>query len=488
MLVHYPLNQFRHTLLLVGSAVIVGMLLGVAIAISSPSIVILAFVILLSVILVLKNPVWGILGFIALTSTLIASDANPGVSIGIGHIYLTDIILFTLFSLIGWELLTRLEVKFVRTPLDIPLLTFVGVTLVSTILAMIRGAITLQDMLGPIRDIMSLFLFFPVTNLVKTQKQARLLQRMIIAFACIVSFVMIIQYFTGAALPFLPGRVEVLDTEGTSFSGVTRIIPPGYSMVFVAMVIACSVWFFDIKYSNNVILPIAIALSGVGILLTFKRHLWGAVVVIFLIMLLVSNRREIQRILLRGFSAFAFMLVGLFFAMNYTGSTGPELVTGAADRMFSLLRQDTYDDPDSSLRWRDFENYYALIQFKSRPFIGIGLGSLYRPWVPGKDWEGFDGRGWIHNGFYWLLMNTGGVGFLSMMGMMVTVVVRGFKYWRSAPQGAYVLGATLAIIGMLLGNWVEPLFSEAYWTPLTAILMGLNELSIRSITHQISNE
>lgn len=481
MLVHFPSNQFRYMLLMISSAIFVGMLLGVAIAISSPSIVILAFVIVLSVILVLKNPVWGILGFIALTSTLIASDANPGVSIGIGHIYLTDIILFTLFSLIGWKLLTRLEEKFIRTPLDIPLLIFIGVTIISTILAMVRGAITLQDMLGPIRDIMSLFLFFPVTNLIKTHKQARLLQGMIITFACIVSIVMAIQYFTGVTLPFLPGRVEVLDTEGTSFYAVTRIIPPGYSIVFVAMVIACSVWFFDIKYSNNVILPITIVLSGIGVLLTFKRHLWGALVIIFLIMLLVSNRREIQRILLRGFAAFSIMLVGLFFIMNYTGSAGRDLIMGSADRMFSLLRADTYDDPDSSLRWRDFENYYALLQFKSRPFIGIGLGSLYRPWVPGKDWEGFDGRGWIHNGFYWLLMNTGGIGFLSMMGMMITVIVRGFKYWRFAPHGAYVLGGTLAIIGMLMGNWVEPLFSEAFWTPLTAILMGLNEFSIRSI-------
>jgi len=481
MLAKPPFNQFRYTVFMLGNSIIVGMLLGIAIVFSSPGIIILAISIVLSVKLVLKNPVWGILGYIALTSTLIATDANPGVSIGFGHIYLTDIILFTLFSLIGWRLLTRLEEKFIRTPLDIPLLIFIGITFVSAIIAMIRGTISLQDMLGPARDILSLMLFFAVTNLVRTDKQVKLLRGTIIAFACVVSVVMVIQYFTGATLQFLPGRVEVLNTEGTSFYGVTRIIPPGHSIAFIAFVITCSSWFFDNKNSGSLILPISIALSGIGVLLPFKRHLWGAFVFIFLIMLLVSNRKEMQRILLRGFSTFAVMLVGLFFVMNYTGTAGADLVASSADRMFSLLREDTYDDPDSSLRWRDFENYYASRQIISHPFIGIGLGSIYRPWVPGKDWEGFDGRGWIHNGFYWLLLYTGGIGFISMMGVMIAVVVRGFRYWRSAPYGAYVLGSTLAIIGMLMGNWVEPMISQGSWTPLTAILMGLNEFSIRSI-------
>jgi hypothetical protein len=482
MLAASPFNQLRYALFMLGNAVIVGMLLGAAIVFSSPTIVILALAVVLSVILVLKNPAWGIVGFIALTATVLDSDVNPGISLGFGHIYLSDIIILTLFWLIGWELFTRLEAKFVRTPLDIPLLVFVAVAFVSTIIAMIRGTATLKLALGPTRDVLSLLLFFAVTNLVKTDKQVKLLQGTIIVFACFVSIVMAAQYITGAALPFLPGRVEVLNTEGTTFSDITRIIPPGYSIVFVAFVVTCTIWFFNNKYLNNFALAIAISLTGIGVLLTFKRHFWGALIFIFLIMVLVSNGKEIQRILLRGFSAFAIMLVGLFFVMNYTGPAGTDLVASSADRMFSLTRTDTYDDPNSSLRWRDFENQYALRQFVSHPFIGVGLGTMYRPWVPDKDWSGYDGRRYIHSGFYWLLLRTGGIGFLSMLAMMTAVVVRGFKYWRVVPNGVYVLGFTLAIVGMLMGNWVEPLISEWYWTGVTATLMGLNELSIRSIS------
>ena len=295
--------------------------------------------------------------------------------------------------------------------------------------------------------------------------------------------VMVVQYIMGTTLPFLPGRVEILSTEGAKFFSVTRIIPPGYSLVFIAFVTVGAIWVFDKKQSNNVILTIPLLLTGVGVLLTFKRHFWGALGLTFIIMLLISKEKEIQRILIRGLSATAVMVVSLFFLLNYTGSAGPDLLSSSADRILSMFRSDTYNNPDSSLRWRDFENDYALRQFASNPFAGIGLGTQYRPWVPGRDHSGFDGRAFIHSGFYWLLMRTGGIGFLLMMGIMAAVIIRGFKYWRIVPDnGAYVLGFTLAIVGMLLGNWVEPLLSEWQWTTIIAVMMGINELSIRSIT------
>jgi O-antigen ligase len=177
------------------------------------------------------------------------------------------------------------------------------------------------------------------------------------------------------------------------------------------------------------------------------------------------------------------MIVSFYFVVNYTGSAGKSLVAATTDRIFSLFKSETYDDPYSSLRWRDFEDDYALQQIASHPFIGIGLATKYRPWTPGRDREGFDGRNYIHSGFYWLLMRTGGIGFLLMMGIMVAAIIRGFRYWRIVPDnGAYVLGFTLAIIGMVLGNWVEPLISEWEWTMPIAIMIGLNELFIRSIS------
>ncbi len=483
-------DRFRHILLLISAAIAVGSATGGAVMFFSPVVVMLSLMILIAGMIVIKRPEWGILGFLALTSTVLESETNPGVSLGFGHIYLSDMLVFFPFILIIWNLMFRLEVKFVRTPLDIPLILFILVALVSTGIAMLRETVTLKEALGPMRDVVNYAIFFSVTNLVRNEKQLKLVTTGIIAFAVIVSIVMIVQYALGTVLPFLPGRVEVLSTEGARYSNVTRIIPPGYSTVFVGFVTACSIWFFDVAQRRNWIIALPIFITGIGVLLTFKRHFWGALAVIFLIMLLLSNRKEMQRILIRGFSTIAVMVVATYFVLNYTGSVGPNLIQGAVDRLFSLTRSDTYEAPDSSLRWRDFENQYAMSNFISHPLIGIGLGSRYRPWVPSRDWSNYDGRRYIHSGIFWLLLRTGSLGFVSMVWLMLVYVARGFKYWRLVPNstyGAYMLGFTLSSLGMLMGNWVEPLISEWYWTGVIAVIMGVSELMIRTIPKTLPN-
>lgn len=484
----FPYEQFRHFLLLASVAIILGSATGGAVMFLSPFIVILALIVLAAAIVVLKKPEWGILGFLALTSTVLESESNPGVSIGFGHIYLSDMLVFFPFALILWNLMFRLEVKFVRTPLDVPLSMFIVVALVSTGIAMLRETVTLKACLGPVRDVVNYAIFFSVTNLVRSEKQLKLVAGGIIVFAVMVSIVMMVQYALGTVLPFLPGRVEVLSTEGARYSSVTRIIPPGYSIVFVGFVTACAIWFFDITRRRSWAMALPIFITGVGVLLTFKRHFWGALVVIFLIMLLLSNRKEVQRILIRGVATMAVLVVATYFVLNYTGSVGPNLIKGATDRLLSLTQSNTYDDPDSSLRWRDFENQYAMYNFFSHPVVGVGLGTRYRPWVPTRDWENFDGRSYIHSGVFWLLLRTGSLGFVFMIWLMSTYVIRGFKYWRLIPNttyGAYVIGFTLSTVGMLMGNWVEPLISEWYWTGVTAVMMGVSELMIRTIPKSV---
>ena len=474
----------RHVFYLLNSALVIGVLLGVAVAVSSPAIVALTLLILLAIIVVFKTPTISILGFIALTSTVLGSDVNPGISLGFGHIYLTDILLATQFLLIGGSLLFNLEKKFVRTPLNTPLFLFVAITLLSTVIALIQSKVSLIISLGPIRDIMNYFIFFSVISLIRTEKQINILIRGIIAFSVIVSIVMIAQYSMGATLPFLPGRVEVLSTEGTGFSSVTRIIPPGYSIVFIGFVTTISIWIFNPTRQRSLILTIPLVLNGIGILLTFKRHFWVALVLIFMIMALISNRKEIQKFVIRGISTLAIMLVGIFFIMNYTGTTGPDLIKGSFDRLISLTELQTYQDPNSSLRWRDFEIQYAIPQIASHPLIGIGLGTMYRPFVPGKDWSEFDGRAFVHNGIYSVLLKSGWLGFLSLTWVMVLFVARGFKYWRLIPNqfhGAFMLGFTLSILGMIVGLWVEPLITEWSWTGIIAVMMGINETLIRTV-------
>ena len=476
--------QFQSTLFQLVLAIFVGALVGMTIAYATPAITIFALLSIVMVFLVIRRPEIGVLGVIILTATLFDWSANIGISIGIGHIYLTDIILLALLSVIAVKALMQPGFMIVRTPLDIVLLLFVGVAFLSTAISIFKGTMTLQDVLGKARDIANYMFFFVVTNLIRKDKQINLLSKGMIALAAAVSLVMIAQYLLGTTIPVLPGRVEVLITEGATYSSVTRIIPPGYSLVFVGFIVLSTMMFFRSSGLRNSMQRLAFVLTAIGVLLTFKRHFWAASILLLMVMVYLSRRKEMNRMIVGGVVTLALVSIGTYILLNYTGEIGPNLIAGSFGRLTSLANPRTYSDPNSSLRWRDFEYQYAAPQIIAHPIFGMGLDAHYRPFVPGRDYAGYDLTNFIHNGFLAVLVFSGVLGLIAILWLLALFFSRGFKYWRQIPKPThqvYVLGFTLAMLGMLIGTWVEPMIIESRWTVLIAVMLGINEVLISSI-------
>ncbi|HJZ06163.1 MAG TPA: O-antigen ligase family protein, partial [Patescibacteria group bacterium] len=142
----------------------------------------------------------------------------------------------------------------------------------------------------------------------------------------------------------------------------------------------------------------------------------------------------------------------------------------------------TFEDPQSSLRWRDFEYSYALPQIASHPLTGLGLGSSYRPFVPGKDWAGHDRTRFIHNGYLHIMVKSGLLAFLCFFSFSLVSLWRGFKFWRQVYDRqfqAIVLGFTLAFLGILIGSFVSAMIVKSYWTPVIGIMLGINEVILK---------
>jgi O-antigen ligase len=219
-----------------------------------------------------------------------------------------------------------------------------------------------------------------------------------------------------------------------------------------------------------------------GVLLTFKRHFWVAAILIFLLIIYLGKKAELKRIIGWGVFSLVISAIGFFFVVSMAGSKGSDLLGSSTARLASLLDVGTYQDPNSSLRWRDFEYKYALPQIGAHPLLGLGLGARYRPFIPHRDNAVYDGRGFIHNGHVWIMVKTGLLGYVAMVCLIVIFVIRGLRSWRKLPTpyaSALVLGFTLAYIGMLLGTIVEPMLIEWRWTALIAVTMGLNEAAIQ---------
>lgn len=487
----YFSKHIQAALLPLALAIAVGLILGVAIVHVTPIVVVVALLALFLVFLILKKPEFGILGYIVLFSTFFDSTANVGISLPFGHVYLSDILLLMLLLLIGVRSLVEPDFAIVHTPLDLLLIIFVGMAYLSTFVAINFSSLTLQQSLGEMRVVASYLLFFGVTNLIRNDGQLKFLIGTIVVLGSLVSVVMIIQYILGSsAIHIIAGRVEVLSTEGATVTDVTRIIPPGDALVFVGFVIVFAILWFEGFKPGNWILIVPALLMAFGILLTFKRHYWAAIIIISLIIIYLGGRRHLQSVFVGALSALVIAGMVLFYLMYFTGATGPRLISGSVTRLTSLADPRTYTDPNSSLRWRDFEDQYSLPQIAAHPLIGLGLGARYRPLVPPRDWAGFDGRAYIHNGHLWLLVKTGFLGYLPLLFVFIISLYRGFKYWRLIPdprKRLYVLGFTLALMGMLIGSWVEPTLMEASWTPVIGLILGCNEVVLSKLSSKNAN-
>jgi O-antigen ligase len=255
--------------------------------------------------------------------------------------------------------------------------------------------------------------------------------------------------------------------------------------MFVVFIALSVIMIFGRFQARNQILIIPWALTGLGVILSFKRHLWIAVMVSFLLILYMGRRRELHRVVFGSLVILFFSLLVVFFLYNFTGTIGPHFIDSSIDRLTSLFRPDTYTDPTSSLRWRDFEYEYGIPQFLSHPIFGLGLGAKYRPYIVPKDWEGFDGRGWIHNGNLWLLVKTGLLGFLPLITVILSSLYRGFKSWRLVPETwkrYLAFGCALSILGMLIGSFIEPTWMRLSWTAIIGIILGVNEILLKEVT------
>ena len=479
MVSNYSSRLLSFNVVRIGLAVILGLLLGALAVRAGPLPALGALAVLLLVILLLRRPEMAIVGYLILTSTFFNATANPGIGLPFGHIYVTDILLVLMLAMIALRAFVEPGFHLVHTPLDLPLWIFVGMAYLSTALALTYSGMLIQQSLGEMRVVAGYLLFFAVTNLVRDRRQLKFLILAVLVLACLVGVAMVVQYIRGPSTPILAGRVETLYTEGRGYADIFRVIPPGDSIVLVGFLVVCAaLWVEDAEVETFPGLLAAI-LTGLGVLLTFKRHYWVGVLVALALLALLYRRKSYQHVFLTGLIGSLGLIAALIFVMNFTGSSGPRLVSASIGRLVSLTNSQTYSSPSSSLRWRDFENYYALPQIAAHPFLGIGLGAKYRPLVPPKDWSQFDGRAFIHNAHIWILTKTGLLGYLPFITFLILGLFRGFRHWRSVPDGrlrALVLGITLAFVGMLIGSWVEPTLMEATWTPVIGAMLGVNEL------------
>jgi hypothetical protein len=432
----------------------------------------------------LKKPELLPLAYLVLTSSVIEYNQAPSISIGFGTLYLTDLALLLSLGIITMRFIKEPDFKIVRTPLDFPLLIFLGASAISTFIAILGSSLPWKQSVGPARGVASYLTFFVVTNLVRDKRQLMLLIRGFLLLATFVALVTIAQHLFAQSNIFTVGRVETAEVSGKEISDVTRVVPPGQSMIMVGLAAAFAAFVFE---RAGALRFLQLGILALGLMVTFFRASWATTGLTILITGLMARGQERKRLIVFGLMTALLVAIVTTAVLGRPGSHGAKLLNTAFDRVLTLFDSRTYEDPNSSLRWRDFEYRYAIPHILSNPFIGIGEGAYYRPWTPGKDWVGkdnaeFDGRSWVHNGHVGILLKTGIFGYVGLMWFMVAVLVRGLRCWRRIPD-PFIRGVVLAFAltspAVLIVCIVEPYLTIDGWTPTIGVIAAINEIAPR---------
>jgi O-antigen ligase len=471
-----------------------GLILGIACLRFS---VLLIFGILAAALLIYatrNRPEIALVGILIATSSIVFEEQLPQVFLGGVSFHIPDILLLGFLGLIAVRWLVKPEFKIVRTPLDRPLLIFYGVTLLSTFIAVFQSSVDVVDARTAMRVLSYYLTFFIVTNLVRELRQLNFLLNGLFLLATVVAAAMIVQFFLGHTVQLLPGYVKSLGTQGVVYEDVTRIVPPGVSIVLVSFCALPCILVLEKTKSLKWLKFLQCGLLGIALLFTFLRSYWASLIIVFIFLGFILKGHDRQRLIRWGLVAIFSAAMILLVIFSDPSSRAARLAGASIDRLSTLGRSGTFQGEDRSLNWRKIENRYAFSTIASHPLIGLGMGARYRPRDPRLDQRGassssFDFRGFIHNGHLWILLQSGLVGYLSLMWLSLAFLIRGFRYWRSIANDrmrGVVLGFTLVYLAVLIAAVVNSTFTNWHWTPVIGIIMGINEVILRKVGQEAS--
>ena len=470
MQTHYKIGLSKGEVLYAGLGVVSAMLL-----LSIPPLSVLMVVVgILAFAVIAGWPEVGILTTVVLLSSIVFEKSLPLIFIGVGSLHVSDVILLFLLGTLAFKVFVKRSQQYVRTPFDLPLILFLATILASTGISIMQGHYK-SDLNFPVRYtriVTYYFVVIVIANIVRNEKQIIFVIRGLFVIAATIAATMLIQAMIGDSVPLMPGRIEAAKTFGQEY-GAIRMLPPGQTVVFFSFITAiCVVIFRENKpllFSGYFYL---ILILGIGVTLTYNRHYWvGLLLAVCLLLVLtgVEGKKRLLALLMA-----VTILAGSAVALLGGSSGKADKVFDAVSGRFTSLFAGKELTESGSLEDRYIENRYAIEQIEKHPILGIGLGNVYRPQVPGmKDELTY----YIHNSYLWILADTGLLGFTFFFLFYLRFLVRAIKTWKRIQDTflkSVVIGFMISGIVFLFIALVTPIFMELYAIVALATINRIN--------------
>ncbi|MFH1861582.1 MAG: O-antigen ligase family protein, partial [bacterium] len=421
---------------------------------------------------------WEVLILIVLicTSTVFEMLEFPTIPIAIGDLFYTDILLFLLILSRIVRRVTE-NVVIIPKPMGYPILASILVGIFSFIYATVGLNVSTTLAGIELRPIIYLALFFVVVYAIKTLRQLNTLLLGIMITSVIVAALLAVQHLIGTETSIIAGRVEMLRTAEKRYSDLTRVLIPGSSMVFFALIACIAIFVLKgLKRRARNLLLLVIATLCLGLILTFTRVFWIMVFAATVLMLIIARRQKIVYPRMTMLIVIAGLVLTLVIQTNSLNSA---VIKEAVLRRSASILSATERFREDTLFVRYLESRYAWQKIVENPLLGIGLGNQYRPVIFGNVYYEKISKGTqLHNGYFATQLKMGLLGTIVFLWLIGAFLHRFFKRWKLIKDPLYqsvALGVAVCVGGMLISNLISSPFLAIHWVAVFSVSMGVVE-------------
>lgn len=340
------------------------------------------------------------------------------------------------------------------TPLDFPLLLFIGVSF----FLLLANSPDLRIGIDGLRAVVQyMFWYFVVVQLLKSQAGARRLYYILVALGTLIGLHGIYQYIIGVEIP--PNWVDAAEssirTRVFSIIGSPNMLG---SLMVLLIPMALTLVYYEHQWRRKLIALAAAGAMTLCLLFTFSRGAWLGFAVAIAVLAMLKDRRLLLPMIICG------VLVLLF-------------VPSVADRITYLLSPEYLVSSSKGgrlLRWAK-----GLDMVREHPWLGVGLGRFGGAVAMNNKQPGIT-YFYMDNYYLKTAVEMGLTGLFAFLALVYSTIVwglRGIQRLKGTRDVHFAQGALAGICGVLVHNFVEnifevPMIVTYFWT-CAAIIMIL---------------
>ena len=393
----------------------------------------------------------------------------------IQSINIPDLILYFLLLILSLRVIFYEKVKIIRTPLDLPLFLFFLVGLSSLLIGKIVYSYDFFQAYLEFKVIIYYLVAIVVSNLVRNNRALNLLLGGHFLLAIVVSLALIVWSLTSPEQS--SGTLQSVNRSPDEV--YYRYQAQGGLLVFWAF--CCLLCLLIVKQMRFWYL-VGGAIVSLFLILLFSRHVWLSLFFSVVLTFFLTGRKHSTNLFKL---TFLICLLAIFFV--WAAILGVQPMKRYKELISYRLHSLKWIDHTGSYGLRTLENQYAIEKIKEHPVFGIGFTTPYRPQVyyPEDNIKHF-----IHNGYLWILLKLGLLGFIPFVWFSYIFVKRGLKNWDNLNGAFYkgvVLGSVSSYLGIALGNLAAPHFMQNWEVAALGLYFGTNEVIYRIEEANVTN-